>query len=188
MPNDPNPADIRLRGLTREDLPALFEWYQDRRVADRLVGGYRLRGRDEAISYMQKWLEPSSATFRLIIVDAADQRLGLTILSGIDLANRSAELSIFIGPQALRGKGLGKAAVRLLLDHAFLDIGLNRVELRVLDDNVPAMRVYEACGFVAEGRMRQAAFKQGRFADVILMSILAEDHRRLQPATASATT
>lgn len=170
------PADIRLRGLTRDDLPQLFEWYQDRGVADTLVGGYRLRGRDEALNHMQKWLETSASTARLLIVDKTGRPLGLTILSDVDMTTRRAELSIFIGSPAWRGRGVGKAAVRLLLDYAFQDLGLNRVELRVLEDNVAAIRAYEACGFLREGKLRQAAFKKGRFVDVMVMAVLAGDH------------
>lgn len=176
-PDMTDAAEITLRGLVRDDLPQLFEWYQDRGVADTLVGVYRLRGRDEALTYMQRWLETSAATVRLAIVDRAGRLLGLTILSDIEMATRRAELSIFVGATAMRGRGIGKAAVRLLLDHAFLDIGLNRVELRVLDDNVAAIRAYEACGFRREGVQRQAAFKKGRFVDVIMMAVLAGDAR-----------
>ncbi len=186
--NRPSTGDIRLRGLTREDLPVLYEWYQRRSVIDTLVGGFRFRGRDEAVRYMERWLESSATATRLMITDGADQRLGVAILDGIDMAVRSAELSIFIAAAEPRGRGLGQATVRLLLDYAFLDIGLNRVHLHVLSTNEAAINTYLKCGFVVEGKLREAAFKQGGFVDVLAMAVLAGDYRRGQAAGASATT
>ncbi len=33
----------------------------------------------------------------------------------------------------------------------------------------------ERCGFVEEGRMRQAIYRDGRYLDMIVMSLLKED-------------
>jgi len=36
------------------------------------------------------------------------------------------------------------------------------------------MRAYEKAGFVREGVMRQAVFRDGRYVDVIMMAVLRE--------------
>ena len=57
----------------------------------------------------------------------------------------------------------------------FLDLNLNRVGLEVLADNTAAIKLYEKSGFALDGRLRSAAFKNGRSVDVLTMGILAAD-------------
>jgi RimJ/RimL family protein N-acetyltransferase len=165
---------VRLRGLIAADLPRLYTWYQDKGLVDGLVGGFRFRSEAEALRHMEAWLQSSSQEARLAVVRADDGALlGLTALTSIDTVNRCAELHLFIGAPETRRRGYGRAATLALLAHGFGDLGLHRIELRVLADNAPARALYHACGFVEEGIKRDAAFKNGRFVDVVLMATLA---------------
>lgn len=62
-----------------------------------------------------------------------------------------------------------------MLRHAFSDLGLNRVELTVLESNSRARSIYEKEGFALEGTLRAAAWKNGRYEDMHVMSILREE-------------
>src|SRR5581483_4299168 len=79
----------------------------------------------------------------------------------------------FIGAPETRRRGYGRAATQALLAHGFGDLGLHRIELRVRGDNAPARALYRACGFVEGGVKRDAAFKNARFVDVVLLPALA---------------
>jgi RimJ/RimL family protein N-acetyltransferase len=65
--------------------------------------------------------------------------------------------------------------MRLLLQHGFDTLNLNRVYLRVYANNVRATRCYEKAGFVLEGRMRKAHYQNGEYFDILLMSILRSE-------------
>jgi hypothetical protein len=69
-----------------------------------------------------------------------------------------------------------------MLDHAFGTLGLHRVGLAVFEFNERAIRAYRKCGFVAEGRAREAIWRDGRFWDEIEMSILQEEWRAARDA------
>jgi RimJ/RimL family protein N-acetyltransferase len=47
--------------------------------------------------------------------------------------------------------------------------------LRVYAENKRAIRAYEKVGFVHEGRMRQAVYKNGSYSDILCMSVLREE-------------
>jgi RimJ/RimL family protein N-acetyltransferase len=81
-------------------------------------------------------------------------------------------VGIFIGEKRLWNQGYGTDAMRLLLQHGFNTLNLNRVALDVYDTNLRAVRSYEKAGFVHEGRKRQAIFKDGRYVDILQMSVL----------------
>ena len=82
---------------------------------------------------------------------------------------------ITIGENDAWGKGYGTEATDLMLAHAFTRLALHRVALMVFEFNPRAIRSYEKCGFVVEGRARQAIVRDGRFWDEIHMSVLAEE-------------
>lgn len=71
------------------------------------------------------------------------------------------------------GQGLGTDAVQTVLDACFGAWNLHRVSLRSETWNVRAHRLYERCGFRQEGVLRQAAFLDGRYEDVVLFGLLA---------------
>jgi L-amino acid N-acyltransferase YncA len=41
-----------------------------------------------------------------------------------------------------------------------------------------AVRAYKACGFVEEGRLREQAWLDGRFVDMVYMGVLREEWRQ----------
>jgi RimJ/RimL family protein N-acetyltransferase len=58
-----------------------------------------------------------------------------------------ATLGIVIGEKHLWGRGYGTAALALVLEHAFTTMGLRRVRLETLENNVRARRAFEKVGF-----------------------------------------
>ena len=124
----------------------------------------------------RRWLDAVRASDdrqEFMIVDRVSGRsVGTIGLSHIDRRHRRAEYGILIGEADARGKGLASEASRLLLDHAFRTLALNRVYLHVFSDNEPAIRLYERVGFRREGVLRGHVYKDGRFRDVVVMGAL----------------
>ena len=110
-----------------------------------------------------------------ICLTSTSQHIGNIYLRRIDWIARHAKLDIFLGDSNQRSKGYGQAAVRLLIKHAFEDLGLVRVWLTVLESNEGATRAYEKCGFVLEGKLRKHFFSGGRFIDLLMMGLCADD-------------
>lgn len=73
------------------------------------------------------------------------------------------------------GKGFGSEAIRLLLHHAFTELDLHRIGIRVLAYNERAIRAYEKRGFIVEGRERETAFVDGVWQDDLMMGILSRE-------------
>lgn len=85
---------------------------------------------------------------------------------------RKTKLGIWIGDEAYRSRGYGTDAVRAIVRFAFDEMNLNRVELGVFDYNTRAIACYLKCGFVEEGRRRQARYARGAYYDVVVMGVL----------------
>jgi RimJ/RimL family protein N-acetyltransferase len=90
----------------------------------------------------------------------------------LDWTSRCAEFGIMIGDRSVWDQGYGTETVQLLLKHGFETLNLNRVFLRVFDDNRRAIRAYQKAGFKQEGTLRQAVYKNGCYHDLHVMSVL----------------
>jgi len=62
-----------------------------------------------------------------------------------------------------------------MIDHAFHNLELRRIELGVLKNNIPAIKLYEKTGFVQEGMKRKSNYKNGKYLNLITMGLLRED-------------
>ena len=116
-------------------------------------------------------------------VRATDRLIGTCAFSQLDADNGSALFHITIGETDAWGQGYGTEATQLMLDHAFGTLGLHRIALFVFEFNVRAVRAYQRCGFVVEGRARESIWRDGRWWDELAMSVLESDWRKRRRAT-----
>jgi RimJ/RimL family protein N-acetyltransferase len=98
--------------------------------------------------------------------------IGYAGLTGISTTNHAGEYFIFIGEKALWGQGVGTAVTKQILHLGFTHHQLNRIMLTVSEWNTGGLKAYTKAGFVVEGRLREAACRQGVFHDKIVMSVL----------------
>ena len=73
-------------------------------------------------------------------------------------------------------KGHGTDAIRILIRFIFEQMNINKIKLNVYEFNERAVRCYEKCGFKKEGRLRQEIFRDGKYYDQYIMSILKEEY------------
>lgn len=115
---------------------------------------------------------------RCAIVDENDVIVGCVNLLNIDDINRCAELHIMVGSEENRGKGIGSFAVFSIVNHAFYNLNLRRIQLEVLSNNQAAQKLYHKMGFIEEGRKRKAVYKDGQYVDEIIMGLLRDEYVR----------
>src|SRR5262249_10982922 len=102
--------------------------------------------------------------------------IGAIRLDRVDLRERRASLAVGIDEKARLGLGLGREAIMLVLQYAFTVLDLHRVSVRVVAYNTRALRAYGKCGFVIQGREREAAFVDGEWHDDIMLSVLDREY------------
>jgi RimJ/RimL family protein N-acetyltransferase len=162
---------IELTALRPDDSATLFEWINDRDLV-LLSAPYRPVSPERHEEWFASIRQRSDTVIFAIRMGHPPALIGTCQLHGIDRVSRRAELQIRIGDAAARGRGFGTEAVRRLVDFGFRDLNLHRIDLHVFADNTAAQRVYEKAGFVTEARLRDAAFIDGRFVDVLVMAVL----------------
>jgi [ribosomal protein S5]-alanine N-acetyltransferase len=131
----------------------------------RILRQDRERAEDEAHAYL--------------IFRTADDAL----LGGITLGNlrrgvaQCGTLGYWMG-EKYAGKGFMTKAVRALLRHVFLEMGLHRVEAACAPDNDRSRRLLESLGFQREGFARAYLLIDGAWQDHLLFAMLERDFLR----------
>ncbi|HET7169912.1 MAG TPA: GNAT family protein, partial [Candidatus Limnocylindrales bacterium] len=171
-------SKVVLRRHTPDNLAAFRRWYADPEIA-RLARYQEAPMRQDEIERFFSARVVGADALAMAIHDRASGRLvGTCAFSQLDGDNGSALYHITIGEKDAWGQGFGTEATQLMLDHAFGVLGLHRVALFVFEFNERAIRAYQRCGFVVEGRSRESIFRDGRWWDELAMSVLESDWRR----------
>jgi RimJ/RimL family protein N-acetyltransferase len=177
--SDLAPPDVNIEGelvalgpLRREHLPLYLRWVND-------FGTTRTLGiptQPMTLEQEKAWYETAAmdeARYSFTIYErSSGSPIGNCALFGVSILHRRAEVGIMIGEPAMRGRGYGTEALRLLLDYGFTVLGLHSVMLSVYAYNHAARRSYEKAGFREIGRRRESRWFNGRFWDEITMDIL----------------
>lgn len=168
---------VRLRALNKNDLPLFVTWLNDPEVTQGLLHYLPFSLEDEEDWYENIRKRPREERPLMIEIQPKDhwESIGNLSLFDIDWRIRSAEFGILIGAKQHWNQGYGTEALNLTLNHGFQTLNLNRIHLKVFEDNARAIQAYKKAGFVQEGRLRQGHYKDGQFVDVILMSILRSE-------------
>lgn len=168
---------INLRAVERHDVPLLHRWFNDPVVMDGWGWSAPARSTQNVAGQVEDWLAREIAFGRpeaLIAESLAGDPIGLVVVRVDRPEARSVELALLVDADHW-GQGFGIDMMQTALEACFAGWGVHRIGVRVEEDNERALALYGRLGFKEEGRLRQAAFRDCRHADVLLYSLLAEE-------------
>ena len=162
---------IYLRPMTFGDTDLIVAWRNSEEVRRNFI--YQdLFTREGHENWIKNMVETGKVVQMIICDLAEDTPLGSVYIRDIDRQHRKAEYGIFIGEESARGRGVGTATARLMLDYCFHEEKLHRVYLRVFASNEQAVHSYENAGFKKEGLLREDVCIDGQYRDIIWMAVL----------------
>lgn len=171
--------NIYLRALESEDYKTTVKWRNDKEIWE-MVGGPKYFVSSE---YEKNWIIKAINNTRevrlgICLIDN-NQLIGLASLIETDWINRSGRVSTMIGDKDYWRAGYATDAMNLLLDFCFNERGMERVWTVILESNIPSQKVAVKCGASVEGVLRNAVFKNGKYHNQVIMSILREEYMNL---------
>lgn len=96
-----------------------------------------------------------------------------------DWFNSQTSIGYFLVKNA-EGNGIITRCVRALVQFAFQELHLNRIEIRCGEKNIRSRAVPERLGFTKEGLIRQGERLNGGFHNLFVYSLLAEEWHELR--------
>jgi len=131
-----------LRGFQAEDTDKIIAMETDPRVAPNIGLGFWRPAKPNFADEIKKRYETEPWAAVAVTREGGEfiGVIGLAIPS--DTPNRNPAMYIGVTPEHWR-KGYGGEMLRFLLKHAFIELGMHRVWLQTLDNNLPALALYK---------------------------------------------
>ncbi|HEX3046250.1 MAG TPA: GNAT family protein, partial [Bacillota bacterium] len=99
---------------------------------------------------------------------------GLISFHNLNWENRNTSMGYWLG-EKYQGRGIMTKTCKALLNYAFTELKLHRVEIRCAEMNHRSRAIPERLGFTREGMSREAEWLYDHFVNHIVYSILAEE-------------
>ncbi|MBV9216977.1 MAG: GNAT family N-acetyltransferase [Acidobacteria bacterium] len=132
-------------------------------------------GEEDAIDWVQRAVRDGEEGKVLNFFIRRDDRIIGTIgFSSFDHDAKVTEIGYWVD-EAEEGKGITSRATKVMLDLAFNDLGMNRVQIRCADANERSAAIPRKLGFVEEGRQRQHVKRDGTIYDFLIFGLLREE-------------
>ncbi len=162
---------LMLRRMTVADAPALFNMLREEDVAQ-FSGRPPLRRMSGAVELVRS-VGLEFATRRSIRWGVCEFEQGpLVATVGLHHWDRFHR-HIGIGFDVTRdrwGEGLASEAVAAVVEFAFTELQVNRIEAEIMAGNEGCLRVLERQGFEREGLLVERMYHAGSFRDIVLMA------------------
>ena len=167
---------LKITAIKEKDVENLEQWFNDvefMRNYDMIAG---VPKRNDEIKVMVNSFEGTNERYIFAIREKhTDRIIGIVGFDEIIWSNGTAVVFIGIGEVEFKGKGFGKEALMLILDYGFNEFNFYKIQLSVLQYNLPAIKLYEGAGFVREGAYREYILKDGVRYDLYLYGLLRRE-------------
>ena len=168
---------VNLTVLSEEDIhnSSWYDWFNDEETTQFMQQHYFPNTKEKQIEFLNA-LNNDSSKIQLGIKDKEKNGpiIGVVSLNAIDLLNRKTEISLIIGEKEYRNVSYSIDVFRLIVNHAFNTLNLNKVWAGTLIKEWVNL-VVRVLNFRQEGVLRKDTFKNGEYRDVYLYSALKEE-------------
>lgn len=164
---------IRLRAPEPTDLDAIYLLEAEEGVQQ---GGMNMApvSRQQIYEYIKSYNADffSARELRMCIeLCESGETVGTVDISDYSPRDRRGFIGIAIR-EDYRNKGIGSAALKILCDYAFSELGMHHLAAMVMVDNEPSKKLFESSGFKTCGRLRSWVRRGRQFTDVLMYQLL----------------
>jgi len=113
---------------------------------------------------------------QMVMINKNDEIIGHICYYKTSLHRDSLEIGSVIYNTEDRVKGIGSEAIKLFVNFLFNTKKINRLQVAIMPDNIPAIKTVEKLGFVFEGTLRKSVYIKGKYHDINLFSLLKDEY------------
>jgi len=165
--------NVTLRAIEPEDLESLRIWRNQPKLRQFFREFTEISKTEQLKWYETVVLSKKNTLMFAIVNKDSNTLLGACGLCYIDWLRKSADLSIYIGHEAIYlDKIYATDAARLLIEYGFKEIGLHRIWVEVYGHDVQKQDFFQSLGFHQEGNFKDAHWTDGKWVNSIFYGML----------------
>lgn len=167
---------LYLRPLSESDVTQTYaDWLNDPEVNRYLETRHSTQSVESCITFVQKCNQDNSSHLFGVFLKEGSVHIGNAKLGFINHFHSTAQLSLFIGEKSCWGKGLAFEIVHGLTEYGFKQLGLERIEAGVYEDNLASLRVFLKVGYNVDGFLRSHVVSNNRRTGSFWLGILKNE-------------
>jgi len=176
---------IKLRLLEPDDMKQIVEWRNTEQSYNSFLSFVPLNLDRQMKWYNSQVYDFTQSNFAVIHKDTG-LMIGMIGIYDIDNASRKCEWGrILIGHPEFLNQGYGREAIEVVLEYAFDYLNMNRVQCTCIGSNRKVITLYKSIGFTEEGTFRDYVFKNNKYDNVVLFSILKKEYKEKRKHSSS---
>ncbi len=160
-------SGLFMRKHISSDVDCWMEWFNDPKVTEMITLDPPVTRDDE-----EDYFDYTERSFHGLFLTICEKKKKIPIGSmSIELSesnDNAGKFGIVIGEKGFWGKGYGTEATREMQRIAFELLHLEKISLRVFEENLSARAVYEKCGFVPVGTLRGEVRKKDGLHTILI--------------------
>ncbi|NLC26056.1 MAG: GNAT family N-acetyltransferase [Fastidiosipila sp.] len=169
---------VIIRNIKKDDYGALTSLFSDKNVMYYyLPGKLQTFAGSELEDLMDDWNDMNTAFLFTVLCEK--NVVGLISCESIDFDMGHLECGIALINSAARGRGLATEAMTVFIDYLFKNLGLHRINARIISGNETSARLFRRLGFKLEGRQREYVRRDSLYLDMNLFGLLAHEWQPL---------
>lgn len=170
-------AEITLRQVRADETDAVYETVIAN--TDRLLEFMHWMTRDYSLEMANEFVERSGISAKKgeslsLGIFRNGKFIGAIGFVGFDVLVRKTEIGYWIDAEA-EGGGIISRATKALIDYAFIELSMNRIEIRCAASNRRSAAVPRRLGFTEEARLRRSEIRNGKLQDFYVFGLLRSD-------------
>ncbi|MFC7063280.1 GNAT family N-acetyltransferase [Halobacillus seohaensis] len=169
--------NLSLKLLEKGDAKELFALVDESRnyLREWLPWVDSMKQEEDYVPIIEEWLKQFSLSDGFQVGIFYKRKLvGMTGFHGIDWSNRKTSIGYWLS-EKYQGHGIITRSVKALIDYAFAEYNLNRVEIQCGVDNQKSRGIPESIGMTQEGVIREGEYLYDHYHDCIMYSILSKE-------------
>ena len=160
------------RHLKFSDVKYFYHWVNDEEVIRySLTKFHEISSQEEILKWYLGMLTDKKC-FSVGVCSLSGSLIGHAGISGINKVDKNGEYFIFLGDKNYWRKGIASITTKDMANYGLEKLQLHRVFLTASSANGGALKAYKSAGFIEEGSMRDAFFRNKQFSDKIFMGIV----------------
>ena len=169
-------GDVVLREQRDSDVEDFFNYYTDPEVNKFILCDIPTTIEDtrRELHYWRGVFYQNDGAYFAIADKESDKMIGSIGITSYNAYQSRIELSYDLAKEYWR-RGITSRAIHKIVEYAFENWQVNRIEASVSTQNIPSKNLLLKCGFSLEGTLRQHRYHRGNFVDVYFFSLLKEE-------------